>query len=98
MRPRELPAEDGGQPDSRRGQLAGFNEAAGVTRGRPTTGGRDGGVHSSFNEAAGVTRGRRVSQALAATGAPAASMRPRELPAEDDILFGDERAAPLRLQ
>ena len=60
-----------------------FNEAAGVTRGRlrgeRSRERRDGG----FNEAAGVTRGRRVRARTVHRTRDPASMRPRELPAED---------------
>ena len=83
MRPRELPAED---PDENGiGCLypTSFNEAAGVTRGRPSSSRSNSKRSSSFNEAAGVTRGRPVRPVRRRHGGRRASMRPRELPAED---------------
>ena len=89
MRPRELPAEDrqsGGRTASGRCR---FNEAAGVTRGRPTGGHRNPFPGCDrFNEAAGVTRGRRDLSDTFETSGSLASMRPRELPAEDRIFLG----------
>ena len=61
-----------------------FNEAAGVTRGRRPHSGQVKQVPVGFNEAAGVTRGRPTPGDLEEPQQLHASMRPRELPAEDD--------------
>ena len=59
MRPRVFPAEDAAWVCQRRMAFNGFNEAAGIPRGRPeklvTLSARG----RSFNEAAGIPRGRR---------------------------------------
>ena len=90
MRPRELPAEDlldnGVRP-----RASGFNEAAGVTRGRRTDQPTVERRQQGFNEAAGVTRGRLDHRRQRARYLPAASMRPRELPAEDAWLPSSTR-------
>ena len=59
MRPRVFPAEDFNGSYRRDLLSLGFNEAAGIPRGRP--GGLRGSLRrcSSFNEAAGIPRGRR---------------------------------------
>ena len=86
MRPRVFPAED------RRTRwdttsAGGFNEAAGIPRGR-----RGGASNKrspgrpSFNEAAGIPRGRPEPEGPAEPEAPPASMRPRVFPAEDERL------------
>ena len=84
MRPRELPAEDNPQAVAIRSQAPGFNEAAGVTRGRRGACIASRLRRSSFNEAAGVTRGRR-GERQGVVPRLTASMRPRELPAEDPL-------------
>ena len=82
MRPRVFPAEDSqptGVPPAR---ATGFNEAAGIPRGRarasvPTP------SRCCFNEAAGIPRGRRGGLLIAYNLTDLASMRPRVFPAED---------------
>ena len=64
----------------------GFNEAAGIPRGRRRRwGSQPSRATDCFNEAAGIPRGRR---ALADDGIcrSAASMRPRVFPAEDEAI------------
>ena len=83
MRPRELPAEDLQNPDAVLSDPFGFNEAAGVTRGRlggglydlPTF------LHASMRprELPAEDRDPQDEQSVLCR----ASMRPRELPAED---------------
>ena len=60
MRPRVFPAEDAVATSSRHADAPGFNEAAGIPRGRlgPRLIGCTG--TPSFNEAAGIPRGRRT--------------------------------------
>ena len=90
MRPRELPAEDGSVVSPVRDAARCFNEAAGVTRGRRPPRPRAAATTPRFNEAAGVTRGRPIN--LDDCRLPVgASMRPRELPAED-LQRGDSPA------
>ena len=60
----------------------GFNEAAGIPRGRLKLHRLSKGISSGFNEAAGIPRGR-LWGALKEIGSIAASMRPRVFPAED---------------
>ena len=73
----------------------GFNEAAGIPRGRrsrfvtPTNRRLIG-----FNEAAGIPRGRRPLPSYCLAGEMPASMRPRVFPAEDV----HEQLAELRRQ
>ena len=83
MRPRVFPAEDSQRLRRPARTGTGFNEAAGIPRGRramasvPVRGRR-----TSFNEAAGIPRGRRAPHDR--LGAHVlASMRPRVFPAED---------------
>ena len=82
MRPRVFPAEDLPGRPSGRPTLAGFNEAAGIPRGRRSV--RNGVQRhiAGFNEAAGIPRGRLSLDELARFRTHA-SMRPRVFPAED---------------
>ena len=84
MRPRELPAEDDPwRPCSRAPGSRGFNEAAGVTRGRPLRAAkRPGEPLASMRPRELPAEDVLSRQSL--PHAAAASMRPRELPAEDD--------------
>ena len=84
MRPRVFPAEDVGDHDYRSRADRGFNEAAGIPRGRRRMWWQEPCQLSRFNEAAGIPRGRRpgVPPHVAAR---LASMRPRVFPAEDAI-------------
>ena len=83
MRPRVFPAEDYGPRSRPWRPLSGFNEAAGIPRGRPTTCRGPAATRSSFNEAAGIPRGRRRAGPRVRRRGDAASMRPRVFPAED---------------
>ena len=58
MRPRVFPAEDADLGDKKHGLIGGFNEAAGIPRGRPHPPARNGRPSLRFNEAAGIPRGR----------------------------------------
>ena len=58
MRPRVFPAEDGVSDSPRIRRMRGFNEAAGIPRGRPEHNARRPPDTDSFNEAAGIPRGR----------------------------------------
>ena len=82
MRPRVFPAEDKRSWERCRSFSKGFNEAAGIPRGRRTWRRclRRGVV--GFNEAAGIPRGRHHVYVVAHTDR-GASMRPRVFPAED---------------
>ena len=82
MRPRVFPAEDGADNRFRFQIDTGFNEAAGIPRGRRPATSSWACVSMSFNEAAGIPRGRRIGLRWGSTD-PAASMRPRVFPAED---------------
>ena len=84
MRPRVFPAEDLGPGRPGQLRLPGFNEAAGIPRGRRATAEairRE--SRACFNEAAGIPRGRRLRPAGQRRVRPPASMRPRVFPAED---------------
>ncbi len=59
MRPRVFPAEDLADSAAALRQLAGFNEAAGIPRGRRLAVFQEVRPHRRFNEAAGIPRGRR---------------------------------------
>ena len=83
MRPRVIPAEDGPPRTRRRGRPWSFNEAAGNPRGRREYRQVSGSGPPGFNEAAGNPRGRRGGAEGETTPPPAASMRPRVIPAED---------------
>ena len=83
MRPRVFPAEDSGLADLLPESASGFNEAAGIPRGRPTMPVVLQTVTNRFNEAAGIPRGRRDRLAPARPAPYLASMRPRVFPAED---------------
>ena len=83
MRPRVFPAEDAHVDLDDGDEVQGFNEAAGIPRGRPTPshGLR---INSfSFNEAAGIPRGRRSHRHSHLRSTYGAPMRPRVFPAED---------------
>ena len=58
MRPRVFPAEDRFGNRHVVSSRSGFNEAAGIPRGRPTSGPTTGTGTGRFNEAAGIPRGR----------------------------------------
>ena len=58
MRPRVFPAEDMACPGRPKPAHEGFNEAAGIPRGRPAADAIHTIGSSSFNEAAGIPRGR----------------------------------------
>ena len=95
MRPRVFPAEDFPAQRSRHVAVPGFNEAAGIPRGRRRFG--DGCCEAQaarFNEAAGIPRGRRFD--VGGFGYhPDASMRPRVFPAEDMGVAVERRDRPL---
>ena len=82
MRPRVFPAEDGRCRAAGIRPTGGFNEAAGIPRGRHGAARVRLPRLPGFNEAAGIPRGRqrRVDPGREARGA---SMRPRVFPAED---------------
>ena len=83
MRPRVFPAEDRRRRrTSTRGVPRRFNEAAGIPRGRPSTGSPASRASSCFNEAAGIPRGR-LQEDDPGVAERDASMRPRVFPAED---------------
>ena len=82
MRPRVFPAEDHVRVSDDLLTRLGFNEAAGIPRGRHPNARHRGPRPSSFNEAAGIPRGRHIEQVRDA-GGRFASMRPRVFPAED---------------
>ena len=84
MRPRVFPAEDvisAGVVPRALGR-AGFNEAAGIPRGRPHRNPGPTQRVPRFNEAAGIPRGRPTNEETRYAH-PLASMRPRVFPAED---------------
>ena len=84
MRPRVFPAEDStNRTCAVRAIENGFNEAAGIPRGRRRTATTTRGSGSRFNEAAGILRGRQEVAREAEQRAEAASMRPRVFPSED---------------
>ena len=85
MRPRVFPAEDFDRHIVSPLDSYGFNEAAGIPRGRLTPVPPHGGCATSFNEAAGIPRGRRLRRQVHTERVPA-SMRPRVFPAEDGPL------------
>ena len=89
MRPRVFPAEDAVRIRSAIGR-PGFNEAAGIPRGRPARIGTWRTRRYRFNEAAGIPRGRPASHTLPRSRS-GASMRPRVFPAED-LVEGDRGA------
>ena len=60
MRPRVFPAEDGPLRLMTRHRVGGFNEAAGIPRGRRRVLRRRIEGLTCFNEAAGIPRGRRT--------------------------------------
>ena len=82
MRPRVFPAEDCGSIRSVCARSAGFNEAAGIPRGRPSRRAGRPGCAAGFNEAAGIPRGRPTCDRQCWSPG-CASMRPRVFPAED---------------
>ena len=83
MRPRVFPAEDSlGLTISARAP-SGFNEAAGIPRGRPAALSQVQWGIVRFNEAAGIPRGRRIVAEQEENHDASASMRPRVFPAED---------------
>ena len=87
MRPRVFPAEDPALAQCLVEYFAGFNEAAGIPRGRRRIGRRGRYRVRRFNEAAGIPRGRHRARPGASTAAArGASMRPRVFPAEDDLI------------
>ena len=63
--------------------MAGFNEAAGIPRGRQDALGGPSIRWRSFNEAAGIPRGRQPRALTRIGETHNASMRPRVFPAED---------------
>ena len=69
---------------------AGFNEAAGIPRGRLALSSPSERRRPGFNEAAGIPRGR-LERPKQLANRRLASMRPRVFPAEDTT--GDERGA-----
>ena len=82
MRPRVFPAEDTAYAAAAGPALIGFNEAAGIPRGRRDRPDPSYALRAGFNEAAGIPRGRRCAYPIVCA-AKAASMRPRVFPAED---------------
>ena len=82
MRPRVFPAEDIEYAAETYEEAEGFNEAAGIPRGRRRS--RQAGRLPArcFNEAAGIPRGRRLLGSVERLR-QRASMRPRVFPAED---------------
>ena len=82
MRPRVFPAEDLIRPRRVPRSACGFNEAAGIPRGRQPGCVAHLRTILGFNEAAGIPRGRRLAP-VPARGTRDASMRPRVFPAED---------------
>ena len=83
MRPRVFPAEDRLDTVPAATPPPGFNEAAGIPRGRPNGWGCCSKAPESFNEAAGIPRGRPRSLGGLGSDRRPASMRPRVFPAED---------------
>ena len=84
MRPRVFPRGRHCRHRGSRRADEGFNEAAGIPRGRPVEVlFPDRRRLRSFNEAAGIPRGRRPERDRNRRGNPRASMRPRVFPAED---------------
>ena len=73
MRPRVFPAEDSWNPARASSFPHGFNEAAGIPRGRRARRPRSLAKTPSFNEAAGIPRGRRGLSMIA--GAPGAGLQ-----------------------
>ena len=61
MRPRVFPADVTSRPGQQRQGSSGFNEAAGIPRGRPSCPRPPWPTGRCFNEAAGIPRGRRAS-------------------------------------
>ena len=97
MRPRVFPAEDADGLSGDRARATGFNEAAGIPRGRRGNEAlQEHNIHR-FNEAAGIPRGRHrlVVRAPAHQGA---SMRPRVFPAEDAQPFVSKLPSVEQLQ
>ena len=64
MRPRVFPAEDPGHLGVMQHVGLGFNEAAGIPRGRRITRSINGCCSECFNEAAGIPRGRRIPRGI----------------------------------
>ena len=84
MRPRVFPAEDHPTVEGTAAAGTGFNEAAGIPRGRHGSWWEGRSLNQRFNEAAGIPRGRLCPQIrMASQLARCASMRPRVFPAED---------------
>ena len=83
MRPRVFPAEDARIDGAPTPTAAGFNEAAGIPRGRRGQHEDEEGTPGGFNEAAGIPRGRHRQGRYRDRGWAGASMRPRVFPAED---------------
>ena len=86
MRPRVFPAEDWMTSRTSSGSTFGFNEAAGIPRGRQERISTRPAKRRSFNEAAGIPRGRRCDVLFQVQPPGPASMRPRVFPAEDAML------------
>ena len=87
MRPRVFPAEDlTWRPTHHSRTCSGFNEAAGIPRGRLEICGRRRQSGQCFNEAAGIPRGRPPAGRGHRAVEPA-SMRPRVFPAEDNSIM-----------
>ena len=86
MRPRVFPAEDANRADIEGKIVVGFNEAAGIPRGRHLSVLHYISISSvGFNEAAGIPRGRPGNRRFWPVRI-IASMRPRVFPAEDPTL------------
>ena len=97
MRPRVFPAEDPLLPTRCALISTGFNEAAGIPRGRPAPGADQRRRRSRFNEAAGIPRGRQRRADLRGCGVDA-SMRPRVFPRGRQVIAQSDRMILQRLQ
>ena len=81
MRPRVFPAENRKRLGTAPRSTSCFNEAAGIPRGKHTSGICPRRSGSRFNEAAGIPRGKLLA-IMAYPAQHTASMRPRVFPAE----------------
>ena len=69
MRPRVFPAEDGRTVRATSVAAVGFNEAAGIPRGRPGSSAASRRCPRCFNEAAGIPRGRPPQNSITSASA-----------------------------
>ena len=99
MRPRVFPAEDGCHAHDRPGRPRGFNEAAGIPRGRRSRWSARSSRARCFNEAAGIPRGRPRLKLTTLTGTACfneAAGIPRGRPTLSDALALRAPAASMR--